>query len=408
MSTTPVPFPLVQMARTLVMVYVFTLPLVFLGDGNSNFWEDCITTFLLTYGFLGLDTTAVELDDPFGDDANDFDVAAYAQFAIDDVIILIYDADGEEWADALRYKMNDEPSSPADEHSGLVSYQEIGIKYSSTGNTSPSSTVFFEADAMKLAIIRVVSHLCSLSMEGYIFNANRVLEACLDPNTKEVPVELVEGCKGVVVMTMVQVGAIVTLQYGTGVMMKKTETGWSAPSSVSVGGTSFGAVVGGQRLNYIIFIMDDENMEDFVLKPQSRISLDASVTAGPMGAKGNIGNEAPKSGTVTFTLQEGFLAGLSVEMFTLESKATQNEIFYGKEGVRAQDILYHSNHVTVPEGSQIPDIQEKMEKLARGETWTPDEEAIKRSRHFASEAKRMSEMLSSGQLSASGKPEESK
>ena len=138
-KTTPVPFPLVQMARTLVMVYVFTLPLVFLGDGNSNFWEDCITTFLLTYGFLGLDTTSVELDDPFGDDANDFDVAAYAQFAIDDVIIMIYDADGEEWADALRYKMDDEPSSPAGEQSGLLSYQ--GIKYSDTGNTSPSSTV---------------------------------------------------------------------------------------------------------------------------------------------------------------------------------------------------------------------------------------------------------------------------
>ncbi|KAL3934521.1 MAG: hypothetical protein SGARI_003348, partial [Bacillariaceae sp.] len=110
--TTPVPFPLVQMAHTLVMIYVFTLPLVFLGDSNSTFIEDCITTFMLTYGFIGLDATAVELDDPFGDDANDFDVAAYAQFAIDDVVIMIYDSDGEEWADSLRYKMEQRPSAP--------------------------------------------------------------------------------------------------------------------------------------------------------------------------------------------------------------------------------------------------------------------------------------------------------
>jgi predicted membrane chloride channel (bestrophin family) len=128
------------MAHTLVMVYVFTLPLVFSGDAHSNTWEDCITTFLLTYGFLGLDATSVELDDPFGDDANDFDVAAYAQFAVDDVLVMLNDADGEEWADALRYKMNAHPSSPVTERDGLLSknYQQ----YSGTdAATSPTSVV---------------------------------------------------------------------------------------------------------------------------------------------------------------------------------------------------------------------------------------------------------------------------
>ena len=127
------------MAHTLVMIYVFTLPLVFLGDSNSTFIEDCITTFMLTYGFIGLDATAVELDDPFGDDANDFDVAAYAQFAIDDVVIMIYDSDGEECADSLRYKMDSRPNSPVGENSGLLSYQDH-IKYTGSESTS-SSTV---------------------------------------------------------------------------------------------------------------------------------------------------------------------------------------------------------------------------------------------------------------------------
>jgi lipid-binding SYLF domain-containing protein len=249
-------------------------------------------------------------------------------------------------------------------------------------------------------------------MEGYIYNANRVLEACLDPKTKKVPVELVEKCKGVVIMTMVQVGALITLQYGTGVMMKKKESGgWSAPSSVSVGGTSFGAVVGGQRLNFIIFIMDDANLEDFATKPQSRISLDASFAAGSMGAKGNVGQEAPQKGTVTFTLSEGVFAGLSLEMFTLESAAAQNEIFYDKENVKTKDILYKEDAVTIPDGSQVPDLQEKMEMLARGETWTPDDEAVTRSRHFARLAKEQSELFASGNLDVSNrskKPQEAK
>jgi hypothetical protein len=45
--------------------------------------------------------------------------------AIDDLIIVIYDADGEEWTDALRYKMNQQTSSPGGERSGLSSYQLI-------------------------------------------------------------------------------------------------------------------------------------------------------------------------------------------------------------------------------------------------------------------------------------------
>jgi predicted membrane chloride channel (bestrophin family) len=108
------------MAHTLVIVFVFTLPLVFLGTTGSSAWEDCITIFLLTYGFLGLNATSVEMDDPFGNDANDFDVAAYAQFAVDDVLILIHDADGEEWSDSLMYKIQGDPASPVNEYSGLL------------------------------------------------------------------------------------------------------------------------------------------------------------------------------------------------------------------------------------------------------------------------------------------------
>jgi hypothetical protein len=46
------------MTHSLVMFYVFTLPLVILGNSNSNFIEESITTFVLTYGFLGTDVTA--------------------------------------------------------------------------------------------------------------------------------------------------------------------------------------------------------------------------------------------------------------------------------------------------------------------------------------------------------------
>jgi len=70
--TTPVPFPLIQMSRTFMFLFVFTVPFVMLND-KSNIIAHCFAVFLLTYGFVGLETVAIELDDPFGDDENDFD-----------------------------------------------------------------------------------------------------------------------------------------------------------------------------------------------------------------------------------------------------------------------------------------------------------------------------------------------
>jgi len=70
--STPLSFPLVQMSRTFCFLYVFTLPLVMLDDKSGSL-AHCVAIFLITYGFLGLELTAIELDNPFGDDDNDFD-----------------------------------------------------------------------------------------------------------------------------------------------------------------------------------------------------------------------------------------------------------------------------------------------------------------------------------------------
>lgn len=70
--TTPVPFPLIQMNRTLLFLYVFTVPFVLVSD-PSFLIAKCLAVFILTFGYVGLELVAIELDNPFGDDPNDFD-----------------------------------------------------------------------------------------------------------------------------------------------------------------------------------------------------------------------------------------------------------------------------------------------------------------------------------------------
>jgi hypothetical protein len=119
--TTPVPFPLIQMARAFMFIYVFTVPFVLLGDESGDI-PHCIAAFLVTYGFVGLETVAIELDNPFGFDENDFDNNALALTAYEDTYMTIKDADGAKWADRLRDKMHNGTTLPetVDEATALL------------------------------------------------------------------------------------------------------------------------------------------------------------------------------------------------------------------------------------------------------------------------------------------------
>lgn len=67
--TTPFSFPLVQMSRTILFFWVFTLPMALMTDKDER-WQISIIVFFVTYGFLGLEYVSIELDDPFGPDPN--------------------------------------------------------------------------------------------------------------------------------------------------------------------------------------------------------------------------------------------------------------------------------------------------------------------------------------------------
>lgn len=99
--TTPFPFPLVQMSRTLLFAWVFTIPFCLVRNIKSA-WACSMISFLICYGFLGLEYVSIELDDPFGDDANDFDAKSMAQGVFEDLFITIYKSDGASSAEKLR------------------------------------------------------------------------------------------------------------------------------------------------------------------------------------------------------------------------------------------------------------------------------------------------------------------
>ena len=73
MRVFPLPFGLLQMARTMLFLWVLTLPLATQADATGSPFVHCFTVFFLTYAFLGLEALSIDLENPFGTDANDVD-----------------------------------------------------------------------------------------------------------------------------------------------------------------------------------------------------------------------------------------------------------------------------------------------------------------------------------------------
>ena len=55
---------------------------------------------------MGLEFISIELDNPFGDDENDFDCVGTALAAFEDIYVCILECDGPEWTELLRQRVS--------------------------------------------------------------------------------------------------------------------------------------------------------------------------------------------------------------------------------------------------------------------------------------------------------------
>uniref|UniRef100_A0A6U5IGZ0 Bestrophin homolog n=1 Tax=Corethron hystrix TaxID=216773 RepID=A0A6U5IGZ0_9STRA len=74
-QTTPIPFPLLQMGRTFLLIYTFAMPMALIGFvPDYSLSAVLLFIFFLTYGYVGLELVAFRLLAPFGTDTCDMDV----------------------------------------------------------------------------------------------------------------------------------------------------------------------------------------------------------------------------------------------------------------------------------------------------------------------------------------------
>lgn len=124
------PFPFEQIGRTIVMLWVFTLPLAMSSDDGSIV-SHVFFIFFVTFAFIGLETVATDLEDPFGHDETDIDNYGLAEIVYEDIYSIVDIVDGMDWAMKVYYKMSTQGASgdacsSATERSKLIQDCETG------------------------------------------------------------------------------------------------------------------------------------------------------------------------------------------------------------------------------------------------------------------------------------------
>lgn len=129
----------------------------------------------------------------------------------------------------------------------------------------------------------------------------------------------------------------------------------------------------------MIFLFDDATVSSVAGDAGIKFGGQGEITLGPLGRNAelalNLSNKGVGS-SVSVSFSKGLFGGISIEGAVVGPRSAVNETFYGKT-VSPLQILYEDS-VTVPEGSLMPDIYAKLDKLMKGSTHTLSEEEAAR------------------------------
>jgi len=193
----------------------------------------------------------------------------------------------------------------------------------------------------KLIVLTLCVQLCGFALAADESNkeskaadrvqaAADVLDQIESAPDSGIPQEILSKAECVaVVPSLLKGGFIVGAKYGRGLASCRTPKGWSAPAFFMTTGGSFGFQIGGQAVDLVMLIMNDDGMQH-LLSSKFALGADASVAAGPVGrhAEGNT-DWKMRAQVLTYSRARGVFAGVSLNGAVVKQDKDSTREFYG-------------------------------------------------------------------------------
>lgn len=180
-----------------------------------------------------------------------------------------------------------------------------------------------------------------------IDNSAKVLDEIMSTPDKGIPDKIMSDAKCIaVVPSMVKIAVGFGGNHGKGVATCRTDSGhWSAIAPITITGGSWGLQLGGQAVDLVMIVMNDEGMKH-MLSSKFKIGADASAAAGPVGRHAGADTDwKMKSEVLTYSRSRGLFAGIDLNGAAVTQDKDETRVLYGKF-VPFEEILEGKVHST--------------------------------------------------------------
>ena len=187
-----------------------------------------------------------------------------------------------------------------------------------------------------------------VAMQQDVDQATAIIQRFQEIPEKGIPPAVLKAARGVAILTVTKAGFLGSGRGGTGVVVARTDKGWSGPSSIGTGGIGFGFQAGVEITEFVIILNTPAAVEAFAKQGNVTLGGNLSVAAGPVGrsAEAGVGLQAA---TYTYSRSQGLFAGVSLEGTAIGTRDDANEAYYGRP-VTAGEIL--AGKVQPPAGAR--------------------------------------------------------
>jgi lipid-binding SYLF domain-containing protein len=173
----------------------------------------------------------------------------------------------------------------------------------------------------------------------------KVLTEIMGTPDKAIPDKVMSDAKCIaVVPSMVKIAIGFGGSHGKGVATCRTAKGrWSAPAPITITGGSWGLQLGGQAVDLVMVVMNDEGMQH-MLSSKFKLGADASAAAGPVGRDAAADTDwKMKAQVLTYSRARGIFAGIDLNGSAITQDKDETRLLYGKF-IPFEEILNGSVH----------------------------------------------------------------
>jgi lipid-binding SYLF domain-containing protein len=168
-------------------------------------------------------------------------------------------------------------------------------------------------------------------IEKRIDASAKVLTEIMATPDKAIPNKVLSEAKCLAIIpNMVKIAVGLGGSHGKGIATCRTPNGWSAPAPVTITGGSGGLQLGGQAVDLVMVIMNDQGMQH-LLSSKFKLGADASAAAGPVGRDAAADTDwKMKAEVLTYSRARGIFAGIDLNGSAVTQDKDETRVLYGK------------------------------------------------------------------------------